>query len=207
MPGKVRLGIPHGKSLFVPLERISFCHSQLILDTRVRRMLHYTPRENSLLRQSRSGKISNTTPLRTMTEDLPPFPWKSEVGKTTLFKPSFFGGRFTRKQYWIYLLAGGGVVQGVSYMISEPVANFLLLLIAAIFYFIPISVKRAHDIGHGGSFVVVLPVFLLLLWTEFLSRLILIVPCVIYGVILLIRDSQKRTNLYGPSSKYPDTTV
>ena len=142
-----------------------------------------------------------------MTEDLPPLPWKTEVGKTTLFKPSLLGGRFTRKQYWIYLLVGSSVVQAISYMLSDSGASLLLLLIAAIFYFIPISIKRAHDIGHDGAFVVVLPVFLLLLWTEFLSRLILIVPCVIYGVILLIRDSQKRTNLYGPSSKYPDTTV
>ena len=42
-----------------------------------------------------------------------------EVGKSILFKPSLLGGRFNRKQYWIYLHVGSSVEQAISYMLRD----------------------------------------------------------------------------------------
>jgi uncharacterized membrane protein YhaH (DUF805 family) len=40
-----------------------------------------------------------------------------------------------------------------------------------------------------------------------LFLMIVFIVSLMYGIILLIRDSEKRINEYGPSSKYPDTAA
>lgn len=226
-----------------------------------------------------------------MTDNTPVPPQQSEVVKTTLFKPSLYGGRFTRKQYfWRVLLVAiitgflGGMLQlilvtppyktdmmesatreylrevckvrmlegGSCKVISKEYYNnlnnlehylwrcsvdadekmeraeerryqqevILLNLIthipAVIFFYLPFGIKRAHDIGHKGTFLITLYVIGLMAQLLFcfvsmeiysILSMILAIPILIYGCILLFKDSQKGTNAYGPSSKYPDTVA
>ena len=161
-----------------------------------------------------------------MSEDLSNPLHKSETDKSTLLKPSLYGGRFTRMQYFLYLLAGIIVVGILSFLIRgviilnpamSLIALFLLLLInilTAIFYFMPIAVKRAHDMGLKGNFVIVLWLVTTIVgWLGPISGfeawpilpLMTLGPNLVYGCILLFSDSEEGTNAYGSSTKYPDT--
>ncbi len=169
-----------------------------------------------------------------MSEDLSNPLHKSETDKSTLLKPSLYGGRFTRMQYFLYLLAGIIVVEILSFLIRgviilNPAMSliafllllFLLLLInilSGIFYFMPIGVKRAHDIGLKGNFVIVVWLGTTIVgWLAPISvffwgfeawpvlPLMTLGPNLVYGCILLFSDSEEGTNAYGSSTKYPDT--
>ena len=171
-----------------------------------------------------------------MNDNLPIPPQAPATVETTLFKPSLYSGRFTRKQYfWRMLLTslifqilavalgvmvGVGMAQGNSSIAEiEQTAQLLSLIItipASIFFFIPIAVKRAHDIGHKGTFIVVIWVLSLIAQLvgafagaeiQNVLSLLVLIPGLIYGCMLLFMDSQKGTNAYGPSTKYPDATV
>jgi len=97
-------------------------------------------------------------------------------------------------------------VMRVNLIITIPVSIFLLL---------PFGIKRAHDIGHKGTFLFMLIVFGLI--AQLLGCVsigiftilcyILGIPALIYSCILLFKDSQPGTNAYGPSTKYPDTAA
>ena len=99
---------------------------------------------------------------------------------------------------------------------TAQLLSLIITIPVAIFFFMPIAVKRAHDIGHKGTFIVVIWVLSLIAQLvgaiagaeiqNALSLLVLI-PGLIYGCMLLFMDSQKGTNAYGPSTKYPDATV
>ena len=178
-----------------------------------------------------------------MSDNLPASPQKPEIARVTLFKPSLYGGRFTRKQYILYILSFS-LIFGIlcTILISTLVAtafpatsyetdieesikeleqfcqitSLVLTIPACIFIFLPIGVKRAHDIGHKGTFLVVL--WAISLVAQLLSAFadpdlgnilsaILFIPSLVYGCMLLFNDSEKGTNAYGTSTKYPDTTA
>lgn len=118
------------------------------------------------------------------------------------------------------VMVGVGMAQGNSSIAEiEQTAQLLSLIItipASIFFFIPIAVKRAHDIGHKGTFIVVIWVLSLIAQLvgafagaeiQNVLSLLVLIPGLIYGCMLLFMDSQKGTNAYGPSLKYPDATV
>lgn len=155
----------------------------------------------------------------------PPPPQQSEMVKTTLFTPSLYGGRFTRKQYFWHLLLG---FVGFCILFSVISAGAGLTLGIAIFgfifYFLPVIVKRAHDIGHKGTFAILLSVASLLTdffyiynnhdvalifsanynyWTIAYLIVSFIHSC--YCFILLFMDSERGTNAYGSSTKYPNS--
>ena len=176
-----------------------------------------------------------------MSDNTPNPPQKSEVVETTWLKPSLFGGRFTRKQYfWRVLLVAiiGGIIGTILQQIlvtppdlGEMMRNarsieryqqelmqvgLLTNIPVAILFYLPFGIKRAHDIGHKGSFLITLFAFGIIVQViyAFVGGVvgsilygIILIPAFIYGCILLFKDSQKGTNAYGPSLKYPDTTV
>ncbi|MBR5522482.1 MAG: ankyrin repeat domain-containing protein [Akkermansia sp.] len=160
-------------------------------------------------------------------------------GVTTLFAPSLYGGRFTRKQYLIHTLILGllsivlAVINFLPNMIRSLEISFYndlgfwgVTFLLSLIYGLPISVKRAHDIGHSGAWPIacwcvnVVSSLILLVWEHdgiFVRRyyydlmgnfglvgIVMCVPVAIYGLILLFADSAKGTNAYGCSMKYPD---
>ena len=171
-----------------------------------------------------------------MSDNTPNPPQKSEVVETTWLKPSLFSGRFTRKQYFLRVLLVsaitgilGGILQimvlgiptslhGLENFQQESMQLSLSLITnipATIFFYIPFGIKRAHDIGHSGTFLITLSVIGLIVQLlgcvsieiYHVFSAIMLIPVWIYGLILLFKDSEKGTNAYGSSTKYPDTTV
>lgn len=163
-----------------------------------------------------------------MSEDLPNSPQETEVVKTTLFAPSLYGGRFTRMQYLLYSVLGvvilyiGTVLPLIirvnlfEFGLSNGLMGFVFCcrFLFSLAWFLPIAVKRAHDIGHKGTFIITLWCIglvaqLLCLVSVDLSQvltMIFLIPALIYGCILLFKDSDKGANAYGTSTKYPDVT-
>lgn len=174
-----------------------------------------------------------------MADHTPVPPQKTEVAKTTWLKPSLFGGRFTRKQYFwrmllvpiisvflqlelqgtLLLLCFGEMLRGAGGFERYLQACMLIYLLTnipvMILFYLPFGIKRAHDIGHKGTFLIVLTVIALIVqWLGLISMesyiiffVIWSIPALIYGCILLFKDSQKGTNAYGTSTKYPDTVA
>ena len=152
---------------------------------------------------------------------------KPEVEKIKLCDPSLYGGRLTRKLFFRYSLLGGFLFSLMSSLRSmqnssidkseQSLQSFTLLVMLFIFFFflLPIAVKRAHDIGHKGTFIIITGTLPMI--TQFMDvfssplcfslALIISIPSLIYSFVLFFKDSQKGTNAYGPSIKYPDTMV
>ncbi len=174
-----------------------------------------------------------------MSDNTPNPPQKSEVVETTWLKPSLFGGRFTRKQYfWRVFLASIilGILSNIlqAILLTPPTweeimrnpssieslqqqamqVNLIINIPASIFFYLPFCIKRAHDIGHKGTFITTLLIIglisqvLVAVSYDLIALAVLVgIPGLIYGLILLFKDSEKGTNAYGTSTKYPDTTV
>ena len=161
----------------------------------------------------------------------------NENNKTTFFSPSLYGGRFTRKQYVLPAILAGIIVSILNsvlqaMLLTEPsfvemmrspsrmesfqqesaLVGLMVNVPATIFIFLPLGIKRAHDIGHKGTFFVIISVLGLLsqLLTAvsyesgLLLSIVVSIVGLIYGCILFFKDSEKGTNEYGPSIKYPD---
>ncbi|KFG02549.1 membrane protein [Streptomyces scabiei] len=113
--------------------------------------------------------------------------WFVEVLK----KYVVFSGRARRQEYWMFTLIAsliylGLVVLGLVMDTEVPE----LVFVAAIFLpSLAVSVRRLHDIGRSGWWV-----------------LIGIVPCVgtIVTIIFMATEGQRDANQYGPDPKaYP----
>ena len=70
-----------------------------------------------------------------------------------------YDGRFSRSQYWAYTI-GIKIVSGILTKIAELIPNttisLLLLLLIAIpsfYFYICVLIKRSHDHGKSGMFV------------------------------------------------------
>lgn len=99
---------------------------------------------------------------------------------------------------------------------------FCLLLIPTVFYFLPICIKRAHDLGASAAGPIIIhSLNLFVFWMQPSTvetiiqhsdhnnpwatvSIIFSVLASMYGLYLLFADSQKGRNIYGPSAKYPD---
>lgn len=105
-----------------------------------------------------------------------------------------FSGRARRAEYWWFVLANlvvyialsliiGGVSEGLGSLLS--LVYYLGVLVPSI----AVSVRRLHDVGKSGWFL-----------------LLALIPIV--GAIILIvwaaTDSQRGSNQYGVSVKYPN---
>lgn len=113
--------------------------------------------------------------------------WK----KVVLENYANFDGRARRQEFWYYALAG--LIIGVGFNILGQISGIFSVLsflygLAVLIPGIAVSVRRLHDIGKPG------------IW------LLLVFTCV--GTILLIvwaaQDSQRGPNEYGASPKYPN---
>ena len=159
-----------------------------------------------------------------MSEDLPP--QKSEPVKTTLFTPSLYGGRFTKKQYFLHMLVGIvvlfcitlsveltmnsypnerdaiipiidviSVILTMSYPNEGEMVLFAIITIIDVLFFIPITLKRAHDCGDSGRFLVTMYIIgLVLAPASSFIRLVYLLN----SFMLLFTDSEKNSNIYGP---------
>ncbi len=110
-------------------------------------------------------------------------------------KYGVFGGRARRKEYWYFLLFNiliemvlGGIDRVTGSFSPEAELGLLggLYSLAVLIPGIAVSVRRLHDIGKSGGWI-----------------LIGLVPLV-GGIVLLLfmgRDSQQGENQYGPNPK------
>ncbi len=128
-----------------------------------------------------------------------------DIFKLTMTKNfAEFSGRATRREYWMFQLAGilfwfvfsfaVVILSGVLSLIDESlviVAMFLSYLypLAILIPSLGIFVRRLHDTGRSG-------------WMILLSLIPFVGPIVLFIFTLL--DSQPGTNAYGSSLKYPN---
>ncbi len=128
-----------------------------------------------------------------------------DIFKLTMTKNfAEFSGRATRREYWMFQLAGilfcfvfsfaVVILSGVLSLIDESlviVAMFLSYLypLAILIPSLGIFVRRLHDTGRSG-------------WMILLGLIPFVGPIVLFIFTLL--DSQPGTNAYGPSLKYPN---
>ena len=131
-----------------------------------------------------------------------------DIFKLTMTKNfAEFSGRATRREYWMFQLAGilfwfvfsfaVVILSGVLSLIDESlviVAMFLSYLypLAILIPSLGIFVRRLHDTGRSG-------------WMILLGLIPFVGPIVLFIFTLL--DSQPGTNAYGPSLKYPDGRI
>jgi uncharacterized membrane protein YhaH (DUF805 family) len=71
-----------------------------------------------------------------------------------------FSGLSTRAQYWYFILATNLATFVGSFMVGEMVGNLISLL--AIIPTIAVAVRRMHDVGKSGWFILV-PIYNLIL--------------------------------------------
>ena len=117
--------------------------------------------------------------------------WYFEVLK----KYAVFSGRSRRKEYWFFVLFNIivsiilGVIDGVTGTLDPESGMGLLGLIYTLAILIPalaVSVRRLHDTGRSGWWL-----------------LILLIPLIgtIVILIFMVQDSKPEENQYGPNPK------
>ncbi|GAB4181413.1 MAG: DUF805 domain-containing protein [Calditrichia bacterium] len=114
--------------------------------------------------------------------------WYVEVLK----KYAVFDGRARRMEYWMFVLFNlimSLIVNAVDWMLGTGGILGFLYMIAVFIPSLAVSVRRLHDIGKSGW-------WMLLIFIPILGAIILI--------IFFIMDSQEGDNQYGPN---PKTTV
>ncbi|WP_310558976.1 DUF805 domain-containing protein [Flavobacterium sp.] len=106
-----------------------------------------------------------------------------------------FNGRARRSEYWYYILANliilivAAVIDSVTGLNFEPLPYGIIYSIYAIATFLPgiaVAIRRLHDVGKSGWFL-----------------LILFFPLIgsIWLLILACREGDQGTNQYGPDPK------
>jgi uncharacterized membrane protein YhaH (DUF805 family) len=117
--------------------------------------------------------------------------WYVEVLK----KYAVFNGRARRKEYWYFTLFnaiavfGIGIVDGIFGLFNEATGLGVLgslYLLAVLIPSIAVSVRRLHDTGRSGW-------FLLLLLIPLVGAIVLLV--------FTVQDSKPGENQYGPNPK------
>ncbi|MEM5565527.1 DUF805 domain-containing protein [Psychroserpens sp. AS72] len=102
-----------------------------------------------------------------------------------------FNGRARRKEYWMFILFhmiftyGGLIVLGlIAAALDSPFILFIvhIYLFAVLIPTIAVAVRRMHDVGKSGWYM--------------------LIP--IYSLILAITEGEKGTNQYGPDPKSAD---
>ncbi|MDX2530711.1 DUF805 domain-containing protein [Streptomyces europaeiscabiei] len=113
--------------------------------------------------------------------------WFVEV----LRKYVVFSGRARRQEYWMFTLIASLIYLGlvVLGLVMDTEVPELVFVAAVFLPSLAVSVRRLHDIGRSGWWV-----------------LIGIVPCVgtIVTIIFMATEGQRDANRYGPDPKaYP----
>jgi len=76
-------------------------------------------------------------------------------------------GRVSKKTFWLCGLLPATVISVIGWRLDLPDSLALLVLLAAIYIGLMLSIKRSHDLGRTGFFSLVLAVPLLNLWPLF----------------------------------------
>ena len=100
-----------------------------------------------------------------------------------------FGGRARRKEYWMFVLINLLISIGINVVQWLLGIDYFLTLIYSIAIFIPslaVLVRRLHDIGKSG-------LFLLLIFIPLIGALILL--------YFAIKEGDNGPNEYGPDPK------
>lgn len=101
-----------------------------------------------------------------------------------------FNGRARRKEYWMFFLfnmiISYGII-GIGAALNMPELSIVSTIysLAVLLPAIAVGVRRMHDVGKSGWFI--------------------LVP--IYNLILACTDSEEGTNEYGPNPKNPSTEL
>ena len=101
-----------------------------------------------------------------------------------------FKGRARRKEYWMFFLFNAIISYGLSLIaigLEMPSLSIVssLYSLAVLVPSIAVGVRRMHDVGKSGWF--------------------LLIP--IYNFILAVTDSEPGTNKWGPNPKQPDNEL
>lgn len=113
--------------------------------------------------------------------------WK----KVVLENYANFDGRARRSEFWYYALANF-IITAVLNILGQASSIFtiigFLFGLAVLVPGIAVGIRRLHDIGKPGIMI-----------------LIGLIPCVGWIILLVwaAQDSQRGSNEYGPSEKYP----
>ena len=102
-----------------------------------------------------------------------------------------FGGRSQRKEYWMFLLFNFVVTVILAAVLGDggdngPPAVFLAYQLLILVPGLAVSVRRLHDIGKSG-------------WWLLLNIVPLVGPPVL--LYFAVKDSQPGSNQYGPNPK------
>ena len=102
-----------------------------------------------------------------------------------------FTGRARRAEYWWFVLLNFGVYVGLSILTrvlgSLGFAIYLVYALAVIIPSLAVAVRRLHDTGKSG-------------WFLLIGLIPLIGPIIL--LVFFFTDSDAGTNQYGPSPKY-----
>lgn len=137
------------------------------------------------------------------------------AAKSVIFKYAVFSGRATRSEYWYWVLGQTAVLllldiaftvfiillsvcNNSQHMSSTETFTCCLavsvpLVLWSLFTLVPslaVTCRRLHDTNKSGT-------LLLLCLVPLIGSILLLIYC--------CEDSQRGTNQYGPSEKYPDT--
>ncbi|MBK8622897.1 MAG: DUF805 domain-containing protein [Saprospiraceae bacterium] len=101
-----------------------------------------------------------------------------------------FEGRARRKEYWMFILFTfiGGFVFGTIDGIISPNGVGMLAMIFQLAVLIPtiaVAVRRMHDVGKSGWYI--------------------LIP--LYNLILVLTEGDKGSNEYGPDPKGNDDSI
>lgn len=137
-----------------------------------------------------------------------------------------FAGRATRKEFWTCILwfsilckIIGVILNGISAWAVLTYNTPLLIIIIGISFIVTVAVlvpltavtgRRLHDLGWSACLALYIVFPAVFCWFAVLVDLLLFAFAgisLIFSLVLmllLIKDSQRGTNEYGPSEKYPD---
>jgi uncharacterized membrane protein YhaH (DUF805 family) len=118
-----------------------------------------------------------------------------EYALQALRKYAVFSGRSRRKEYWFFILFSilgsivAGIVDGVLGTVDEATGIGIagcLFMLALLVPSIAVGVRRLHDIGKSGWWLLI--------------GLIPLVGAIVL-IVFAVQDSQPGTNQYGPNPK------
>ena len=109
-----------------------------------------------------------------------PMDWYLKVLKNY----AVFDGRARRKEYWMFVLFNMVFIFVLGFLDGILSAGFLVVLyyLVVLLPWIAVAVRRLHDVGKSGWF--------------------LLIP--IYNLILAVTDGDVGENEYGPDPKNPE---
>ncbi len=118
-----------------------------------------------------------------------------------------FDGRSRRTEYWMFalfnalILFGLAVAVGIGYLIARPLAIFLCIpigfyVLAAIIPSLAVAVRRFHDSGKSGWWLLLFFVLNCIPIVGFISTVV--------QIVILCLDSEPGSNRFGPNPKFPE---